>query len=137
MSANKRKIPGIFSWFGFDASIVERFQSIKDASFTNVSIWLGKEENAVKNVQLHEFSDAARISGLFIESAHAPFKDCIRMWSGSDSQKQELLTEYTKQIEFCSRNKIPVYVIHIAQKYNPPEPNEDGLFFMQELVKIA
>jgi len=53
------KIPGIFSWFGYDLPIIERFTAIKNASFTNVSIWLGKEEESVQKNNLKELVEIA------------------------------------------------------------------------------
>jgi hypothetical protein len=48
-------IPGIFSWFGYDLPISERFQKVKAASFKRVSIWLGEEEELAKSNRLHDW----------------------------------------------------------------------------------
>jgi sugar phosphate isomerase/epimerase len=48
-----------------------------------------------------------------------------------------LFDDYKKQIDFCGLSKIPILVMHIVGGDTPPAPNEDGLFLIRELVKLA
>ena len=132
-----RLIPGFFCWFGYDLPIFKRFKAIKKAGFTHVSIWLGKEEASVRNGKLEDFIDSAHNTGLEIECAHASYDGCNNIWIGNDSQKCELLAEYTEQIEYCGQSHIPILVMHVSQGNNAPGPNEGGLKFMLELLEVA
>jgi sugar phosphate isomerase/epimerase len=130
-------IPGIFSWFGYDLPISERFQKVKAASFKRVSIWLGEEEELAKSNRLHDFTFYATEADVDIECAHASFRGCNAIWNGSEHEKQKLFDDYKKQIDFCGLSKIPILVMHIVGGDTPPAPNEDGLFLIRELVKLA
>lgn len=130
-------IPGFFSWFGYELPLDERLQKLRAASFNRVSMWLGEEEELVKLNRLHDINCYAIKADVDIECAHASYKGCNSIWDGSDQERQKLFDDYKKQIEFCRLSKIPILVMHVVVGDTPPAPNEDGLFFMKELVKLA
>ena len=133
----QNRIPGFFSWFGYDVPLDERFKHIKEAFFPRVSIWLGNEEELAKNDRIKEMPILASESGLTIECAHAPYQGCNGIWNGTDTVKRQLLIQYGTHIRFCKQNQIPIMVMHISQGNEPPNPNEDGISLVKELVAVA
>jgi len=97
MSRNSDRC-GIFSWFGFELPLTERLKLIKETGFVSTSVWLGEEEELVKNGQKDSIPELVRSYGLFLENIHAPFNN---------------LTNYglttAVSVAILRRNMVPVY----------------------------
>lgn len=128
---------GIFSWFGIELPLDERLRLIKEAGFGSTSIWLGDEEELVRDGKENLIPELVNKHRLFFENIHAPFENCNKIWSESNSIRSEIRDEYMSCIAFCSRYNVPVVVIHISKSDNPPELNKYGLDLIREIVKYA
>ncbi len=128
---------GIFSWFGIELPLDKRLKLIEKAGFDSTSVWLGEEEELVRDGKEHLIPELVRSNELFFENVHAPFENCNRIWSENSSIRDEIRKEYNSCISFCSRYKVPIVVIHISRGDDAPEFNEHGLDTIKEIVKYA
>ncbi len=51
---------GIFSWFGIELPLDERLRLIKKAGFDSTSVWLGEEEELVRDGKEHLIPELVR-----------------------------------------------------------------------------
>ena len=128
---------GIFSWFGFELPFSERLKLIKEAGFDSTSVWLGEEEDLVKNGKEHLIPELVRDCGLFFENVHAPFEHCNKIWSDDSGVRNDIKREYDSCISFCSRHNVPIVVVHISRGDDAPEFNKYGLDLIKEMVEYA
>jgi sugar phosphate isomerase/epimerase len=128
---------GIFSWYGINIKFKERISSIKEAGFEATSIWLGTEEDLVKENKINDMPIIVRDSGLYLENVHIPFNNCNDIWSNDTSLIEPLYQEYKKYLSFCYKNEIPIMVMHISKGNQIKEINKNGIDFLIQLVKIA
>ena len=136
MSRNSDKC-GIFSWFGFELPLTERLKLIKGTGFVSTSVWLGEEEELVKNGKEDSIPGLVRDCGLFLENIHAPFNNCNKLWSDDSSVRSNIRNEYDSCISFCTRHGIPIVAIHISRGSDALEVNTYGLDVLREIVKHA
>jgi len=136
MSRNSDRC-GIFSWFGLDLPLDQRLKLIKKSGFVSTSVWLGEEEELVKNGQEDSIPQLVRDCGLFFENVHAPFNNCNKIWSDDISVRNEIKDEYNSCISFCSRHGVPIVVIHISKSNDAPAVNRHGLDLLRDIVKYA
>ena len=136
MSRNSDRC-GIFSWFGIDLPLDERLRLIKEAGFVSTSVWLGEEEELVKNGRADAIPELVRDCGLFFENIHAPFNNCNKLWSDISSIRNDIKNEYSYCISFCARHNIPIAVVHISKGDDAPEVNKYGLDAIRDIVKYA
>ncbi len=136
MSRNSDRC-GIFSWFGFKLPLTERLKLIKETGFVSTSVWLGEEEELVKNGKEDSIPELVRSCGLFLENIHAPFNNCNKLWSDDSSIRSDIKNEYDSCISFCARHGIPIVVVHISRGSDAPEINSYGIDVLREIVKHA
>lgn len=126
----------IYDWFGYDLTIKERYQLIKEAGFDGVLLWwsdgFGRDifgRNGYRNGPL-----IAKEAGLFIENIHAPVQNQNNLWL--DNLDGEALTAcYLQCVEDCSEYEIPTMVVHLPDdKYLY---NELGLQRIQIIAEKA
>jgi len=128
---------GVFSWFGFELPLSDRLKLIREAGFDSTSVWLGEEEELVKDGKEDLIPELVRDCGLFFENIHAPFDQCNKIWAEDKSVRSEIKSQYRSCISFCSRHEIPIVVIHISRGSNAPEVNKYGINMIEEIVKYA
>jgi sugar phosphate isomerase/epimerase len=128
---------GIFSWFGFELPLDKRLGLIEEAGFDSTSVWLGEEEELVRDGKEHLVPELVAGHKLFFENVHAPFENCNKIWSEDSSVRDEIKSEYDHCISFCSRYSVPIVVIHISRGDDAPELNEYGLEVLRDIVKHA
>jgi len=123
----------MFAWFGFDMTIAERLQAIKDAGFEATG--LGWDEDAGN---IHEQPDMARKIGLQIDHIHASFRkyDSNQLWidnlEGEDYQNLLI-----NGIEDCKIHNVPVMVAHLSRSKNIINVTEIGLQRIAKIVETA
>jgi len=137
VAVQDRNALGFFSWYGYDLPFDERLRHIRKAGFTDVSIWLGIEEQFVAEKQPNRMCEAAAKMKLHIECAHAPYTNCNDIWDSREKVREGLFEEIAACVRFCSSHSIPILVMHASKGDNPPIPNENGLMLLRKLVVVA
>lgn len=85
-----------------------------------------------------ETAEAARESGLAIQSLHGPFDVAAKMWSADTDDSEEAMRKLLLSLETCKQYSIPVMVVHVWMGFdNIPAPNSEGFENFGKLVKKA
>jgi len=120
----------IFDWFGYELSMDERYQLIKEAGFDGVLLWW---DSSYGRADHHALPRAARQAGLWVEDIHAPTEGTNNLWL--DTLDGESWTQNLLQcVEDCAAYEIPAVVIHLSNGDSPPPTNTTGL---ERLKRIA
>ena len=91
-----------------------------------------------ENDDFAETAEAARESGLAIQSLHGPFDVAAKMWSADTDDSEEALRKLFLSLETCKQYSIPVMVVHVWMGFdNIPAPNSKGFENFGKLVKKA
>ena len=91
-----------------------------------------------ENDDFAETAEAARESGLAIQSLHGPFDVAAKMWSADTEDSKEALRKLFLSLETCKQYSIPVMVVHVWMGFdNIPAPNSEGFENFGKLVKKA
>lgn len=91
-----------------------------------------------ENDDFAETAEAARESGLAIQSLHGPFDVAAKMWSADTDDSEEALRKLLLSLETCKQYSIPVMVVHVWMGFdNIPAPNSEGFENFGKLVKKA
>ena len=91
-----------------------------------------------ENDDFAETAEAARESGLAIQSLHGPFDVAAKMWSVDTDDSEEALRKLLLSLETCKQYSIPVMVVHVWMGFdNIPAPNSEGFENFGKLVKKA
>lgn len=91
-----------------------------------------------ENDDFAETAEAARESGLAIQSLHGPFDVAAKMWSADTDDSEEALRKLFLSLETCKQYSIPVMVVHVWMGFdNIPAPNSEGFENFGKLVKKA
>lgn len=105
----------IYDWFGYELSIKERYQLIKEAGFDGVLLWWSGDFN--RN-DYRNGPEIARKAGLFIENIHTPIQNQNYLWL--DNQDGETLIDcYLQCVADCAEFEIPTMVVHLPNEDNP------------------
>jgi len=131
----KRKT-GIFSWYGFNTPLKNRFTKIKNVGFDTTMLWWG-DDIAFKELDKKELINETLKSGLIIENIHVPFIMANDIWSEDVNKRNSIVSQYKEWIKDCLYYDIPMMVMHISRGYKISEPNEHGLQSIKELVNEA
>jgi len=128
---------GVFSWFGYPAPFERRLGLIKQAGFESTCLWLGDEEEEVRAGRADSMPSLVQEKGLVLDNAHAPYKNCNRLWSASATDVQEAVAEYRTCLLFCRNHAIRTMVMHITEGEDPPPFNARGLSAIEDIAKLA
>ena len=91
-----------------------------------------------ENDDFAETAEAARESGLAIQSLHGPFDVAAKMWSADQDDSEEAMRKLLLSLETCKQYSIPVMVVHVWMGFdNIPAPNSEGFENFGKLVKKA
>lgn len=127
----------ISTWLETDRPDEERYKIIARSGFKGVSLWIHRDlDPQVAGGQADVLVEKAREAGLDVPNIHAPYDNCKALW-GEDNRerlKQEMF--YARFIEFASRCRIPVVVVHVTEWENP-QIREAGLESVGRLVSHA
>ena len=107
---------GIYDWFGYDASIKDRYKLIKEAGFDNVMLWWSDGFGRGKGYQ--EGVQHARNAGLFIENIHTPVQEQNNL-SLDAPEGESVFRCYLQCIKDCAEFYIPSMVIHLPNDKCP------------------
>ncbi len=132
-----KKYLGIFSHFGFDLPLEQRLRLIKKSGFKSTFIWLGDEEELVRQGKTDLMVKLVKDYNLYLEHVHASYRDANFIWSDVPCQREEIKAYYKNCIKFCSKHKIPYLVIHPTKSSSPPPFNEKGLKILQDITLFA
>ena len=124
---------GIFNWYGIPQTIENRIKAIKKAGFDSTSMWI--DEDGHWEIDPDSIPDLIRENGLFLEYAHAPYSRINTLWDSSKAHDME--EELRKHIDYCSRHRIPILVIHLTKGFKVKEANEYGLAVLKNIVSYA
>lgn len=124
---------GIFSWYGVPQTFIQRIKSIKNAGFDSTSIWIGEDNR--REMDLEDKPSIIKDCGLILEYAHAPYRNINNLWDKYKSRETEL--EIKRHIDYCSKNEIPILVVHLTKGYRIKEANEYGLIVLRRLIEYA
>ena len=101
----------IVDWFGYNLSLLDRMQVIKEAGFSGIMLlWADYFD---KDYKL--FPEYARNAGLYIENAHAPYLNANHLWEDT-IDGQEAYQEIITCLEDCAAYNIPTLVMHPENK---------------------
>ena len=128
---------GAFSWFGYELPLPERMRLIGQSGFSHTFLWIGSEEPLVVSGRAHEMPRMAADAGLAVDHVHAPYENANAFWSDRASERNALLNENLKLIEYCSRHSISCIVLHVTKGPTPPPPHEEGLGIFRRLGEAA
>lgn len=107
---------GIYDWFGYDVSIKDRYQLIKEAGFHNVMLWWSNGFGRGEGYQ--EGVNHARNAGLFIENIHTPVLEQNYL-SFYNIDGENVLQCYLQCINDCANFDIPTMIIHLPNDECP------------------
>lgn len=128
---------GAFSWFGYELPLSERLRLIRKRGFSNTFLWMGNEEPLVGAGRADEMPKMAADAGLVVDHVHAPFENANAFWSDSPAERDAIVDENLKLIEFCSRHSISCIVLHVTKGPTPPPPRAEGLEIFRRLGEEA
>jgi len=128
---------GIYSWFGFNIPLSEKYKLIKEAGFSSTSFWFGEENDDVRNGKVDVVVSLTKKLNLFIENIHLPYRNCNLLWSDQKKERNKMKSDVNAGLAFCKKHSIPIMVTHITKGSNPPAYNEIGLNLIRELVCFA
>jgi sugar phosphate isomerase/epimerase len=130
---------GIYSYFGYPLSFVERLDLMKAAGFRVTGIGLGMEEDLVRVGKEDLVADLVRERGMQVEYVHAPEEKCNDLWSEWEEERQEAGRVYSSGISYCKKHGIRILVIHVSKSKGeqPKGLNRPGLGVIGDLVKYA
>jgi len=132
----KNKI-GIFSWFGYELPFQARLSLIKQAGFDATFIWLGDEEQLVREGKKHLLPEFVNTLDLYLDSAHAPYQNCIHIWNENLIKRVKRVDAFKKDIDFCTKYSVPQLVMHITGSGIDFVPNEHGLKSIESIINHA
>jgi sugar phosphate isomerase/epimerase len=126
----------IYDWFGYDLSIKERYQLIKEAGFDGILLWwsngFGRDSFGWNDYR--NGPQIAREAGLFIENIHTPVQNQNNLWL--DNLDGENLTDcYIQCVADCAEFEISTMVVHLPNEDNPY--NSLGLDRIKKIVEKA
>jgi sugar phosphate isomerase/epimerase len=127
---------GIYAWFGYELSLEQRLNMIKQTGFDTTCLWFGAEETLVREGRVDEIPDMVRSIGLELDNIHAPFIDHYLLWSDTQNAIDKVRLELTTALSFCTKHRIPRMVVHFGGKDFPPS-SQKGLQVVRNLVKQA
>lgn len=128
---------GVFSWYGYRRPMEKRMAAIKQAGYSASSIWLGRTEPMVHSGQADLIPAIVREHGLEFEYVHGSYSNCNKLWSDSAVDRSIVYSDYSRDIDYCRRHRIPTLVVHISKGLSPRPPSREGLTVISELVKQA
>ena len=128
---------GAYSWFGYELPLPERLKLIRKSGFCHTFLWIGSEEPLVESGRAHEMPGMAADAGLVVDHVHAPYENANTFWSDRPSERDALLNENLKLIEYCNRHSISCFVLHVTKGPTPPPPHAEGLAIFQRLGEEA
>jgi sugar phosphate isomerase/epimerase len=129
----KGSMVGIFNWYGIPQTIEKRIKAIKKAGFDSTSMWI--DEDGHWEVDPDSIPALIRDSGLYLEYAHAPYSRINTLWDSGKAHDME--EELRKYIDYCSRHRVPILVIHVTKGFRVKEANETGLGVLRNIVRYA
>ena len=124
---------GIFNWYGIHQPIEKRINAIKRAGFEATSMWI--DDDGHWEMDPDSIPALIRDNGLYLDYAHAPYSRINSLWDGRTSHDME--NELKKHIDYCSRHRIPILVIHLTKGFRIMEANTFGLEALKNIVSHA
>lgn len=122
----------IVDYFGYDLSPKERMQAIKQAGFDGVILlWADYFDADYK-----DFPRYARQAGLYIENAHAPYRQAHTIWENT-AEGQEYTEQILCSIKDCFLYGIPTLVMHSVNRTAAFPPNKIGIERFQKIMETA
>ena len=129
----QREIAVVVSNANKDVTVFETIDAIQNAGFKNVFIqWYNREWKPTQEEQLKYI----REKGLNVIFAHLGYQNINDLWLDTEDGN-ELVDRYKKDIKICKENNIPMVVMHLTGKGEPPEYNETGLKRLQKIADYA
>ncbi len=123
----------IVDYFGYDLSGPDRMRAIRKAGFDGVILlWADYFDPDYR-----DFPRYAADAGLFVENAHAPYKDANTIWEATAAGE-----EYTEHLIRCVRDcaelHIPTLVMHPINGMHPlPADPQIGLAQLRRILEAA
>lgn len=128
---------GTFSWFGYELPLSERLRLIRKSGFSHTFLWMGNQEPMVESGRAHEMPGMAADAGLAVDHVHAPYDNANAFWSESPAERDAVIDENLKLIEYCGRHSISCIVLHLTKGPTPPPPRSEGLEIFRRLGEEA
>ena len=128
---------GVFAWFGYSLPLEKRLKMIEQAGFDSTCLWVGNEEEMVRDGHADLIPDMIRDTGLILDNVHAPYQNNNLIWSDSRESATRTHSELETVLEFCNKHRVPIMVAHLVTGDTILPPNENGLRIIQDLVSQA
>ena len=91
---------GTFAWFGYQLPLAKRLNLIKQSGFSHTFLWMGSSEPLVESGRAHEMPGMVADAGLAVDHAHAIYENANAFWSDKPSERDVLVDENLKLIEY-------------------------------------
>jgi len=127
-------MPGytIVDYFGYNLPPPDRMRAIREADFNGVILlWADYFDSDYKR-----FPEYAEKEGLYVENAHAPYKQSNTLWQDS-LEGQEYTSHIIRCIEDCASYQIPTLVVHPANGQPPLPLGNTGLERFKKIIDAA
>ena len=128
---------GIFSWYGYRAPMETRLAAIERAGYAASSVWRGRTEPMVREGREDHIPGMFRELGLEFEYIHGAYTNCNKLWSESAEDREVIFRDYSADVDYCRRHRVPTLVVHISKGLNPRPPSEAGLDVLSRLIAQA
>lgn len=126
----------IYDWFGYNLSMKERYQLIKETGFEGVLLWwsngFGRDCYGLNDYR--KGPGIAREAGLFVENIHTPVQNQNNLWF-DNIDGIELTECYLQCVADCAEFEIPTMVVHLPNE--DYQVNELGLNRIKKITEKA
>ena len=128
-----RELAVVISNENMNVTPIETIDAVIKAGFKNVFIQWYNEEFIVSQEEQVKY---IREQGLNIVFAHLGYQNINAIWEEGEIG-ESLIERYTNDIKSCSENAIPMVIMHLCSKSNPPLFNKIGLDRIRKIVDYA
>jgi sugar phosphate isomerase/epimerase len=115
---------------GTGLSEKEQIKKIKEAGFDKVFFDFTRDESLIRKLS------AAKELGVPVNSLHAPFMRCDKLWYPT-SDTEDVISEQIECLSACKSNGIPTSVHHVFIGFDRHEPTEEGLLNFGRIIGEA
>ncbi len=98
--------------YGFFLEDDKRFELVKNAGFSAVGLWYGKESEHFK-IPLDRQFELVKEYGLEVDYLHAPFYFHTQLRDSDEAIRNESIAEHKRWIDICKRENIDKLVLHL------------------------
>lgn len=130
------KKTGIFAWYGYFTDYRKRLEMIKEAGFDGIMLWWEDEEGDWP-IPRREMERFARDCELTVFNFHMAAVNDNDIWNHSISVREGYLKPICKTMEEMADLGYTNLVMHLCERGDVPDPNDDLLRSIEYLLPYA